>query len=40
MVDAFLVKMPENGRKDIFSDLQTTNQAQLLFLDLKMLTKR
>ena len=37
MVDVFQVQMIENGTKNTFSDIQTTNQAPLMFLDLKML---
>ena len=35
----FQVKMPENGRKKIFRDEQTTNKVQLIFLDVKVLTE-
>ena len=34
------VKMPENNRKEIFRDKQTTNKVLLMFLDVKMLTER
>ena len=34
------VKMQENGRKDIFREMQTTNKVQLIFLDVKMFTER
>ena len=37
MVDAFLVKIPDNGRKNIFRDKQPSNQAALMFLGLKVL---
>ena len=40
MVDDFQVKMTENGRKNIFTDNQTTNKVPLMFLDLKALTER
>ena len=34
------VKMPENGRKNVFSDKQTTNKLPLIFLDAKVLTQK
>ena len=34
------VKMPENGRKNVFSDKQTTNKLPLMFLDAKVLTQK
>ena len=34
------VTMQENGRKDIFREMQTTNKVQLIFLDVKMFTER
>ena len=32
------VKMPQNDRKKIFRDKQTTNKVPLMFLDAKVLT--
>ena len=40
MVDAFEVKMAENGRKNIFREMETTNKVPLMCLDLKILTER
>ena len=34
------LKMPENARKNIFRDNQTTNKVTLMFLDEKVLTKK
>ena len=31
--------MPENGRKNIFSDNETTNKVPMIFLDAKVLTE-
>ena len=36
----FQVKMRENGRKKIFSDMKRTNKVQLIFLDAKVLMER
>ena len=36
----FKVKMPENDRKNIFRDKQTTNKVPLMFLDVRVLTER
>ena len=36
----FQVKMSENSRKNIFRDNQTTNNAPVMCLDVKMLTER
>ena len=36
----FQVKMPENGRNNIFRDKQTTNKVPLMFLDVKVLAER
>ena len=33
------VKVPENGRINIFRDQQTTNKVPLMFLDVKVLTE-
>ena len=33
------VKMPENGRKNVFKGKQTTNKVPLMFLDVKVLTE-
>ena len=35
----FEVKMPQNGRKNIFRDKQTKNKVPLMFLDVKVLPK-
>ena len=35
----FQVKMPENGRKNIFREKETTNKVPLMFLDVKCLRK-
>ena len=35
----FEVKMPENDRKNIFRDKQTTNKVPLMFLDVRVLTE-
>ena len=32
------VKIPENGRKNVFRDKQTTNKVAVMFLDVKVLT--
>ena len=32
--------MPENGRKNVVRDKETINKVPLMFLDVKMLTKR
>ena len=32
------VKIPENGRKNVFRDKQTTNKVSVVFLDVKVLT--
>ena len=34
------VKKPQNGRKKIFRDKQTTNKVPLMVLDIKLLTER
>ena len=34
------VKVPENGKKNIFRDKETTNKIPLMFLDVNVLTKR
>ena len=34
------VKMPQNHRKNIFKDKQTTNKVPVIFLDVKVLTER
>ena len=34
------VKMPENGRKNIFRNKEITNKVPLMFLDVKVLTER
>ena len=36
----FQVKMPENGRKKIFREEQTTNKVPLMLFDIKVLTER
>ena len=36
----FQFKIPENGRKNIFRDKETTNMVPLMFLDVKVLTER
>ena len=36
----FQVKIPENGRKNIFRDKQPTNKVKLIFFDVKVLTER
>ena len=36
----FQVKLPENGRKKIFRDKQTRNNAALMFSDVKVLKER
>ena len=36
----FHVKMPENGRKNIFTDKQTRNKVPLMFLDVQAITER
>ena len=36
----FQVKMRENGRKKIFSDMKRTNKVQLIFLDAKVHMER
>ena len=36
----FQMEMPENGRKNIFQDKQTTNKAPQTFFDVKVLTER
>ena len=33
------VKMPENGKKNVFSDEETTNKVPLMLLDVKVLTE-
>ena len=33
----FQVKMPENGRKNMFRDEQTTHKVPLMLLDIKIL---
>ena len=40
MLMDFQVKMPKNGRKNIFRDKQTTNKVPLIFFDVKVLTER
>ena len=32
--------MPENGRKNVFREKQTTKKVPLMFLDVKVLTER
>ena len=34
------VKMPENGKKNVFSDKQTTKNKQLKFIEAKVFTER
>ena len=34
------VKMPENGTKNVFRELETTKNQQLKFVDVKVLTER
>ena len=34
------VKMPQNGRKNVFRDKQIKNKVPLLFLHAKLLTER
>ena len=36
----FEVKMPQNGRKNIFRDKQTTKKVPLIFLDVQVVTER
>ena len=36
----FQVKMPENGKKNIFREKQTTNKMPLMFLDVNVLRER
>ena len=36
----FEVKMPQNGRKNIFRDKQTTKKVPLTFLDVQVVTER
>ena len=36
----FQVKMPENGRKNIFRDKERRNKVALMFLGAKVLTER
>ena len=36
----FVVKIPEDGGKNLFRDNQTTNMAPLICLDVKVLTER
>ena len=36
----FEVKMPQNGRKNIFRDKQTTKKVPLIFLDVQVVTQR
>ena len=36
----FQVKMPENDRKNIFRDKQTTSRLPLMFLDVKVFTEK
>ena len=36
----FQVKIPENGRENIFRDKQTRNKVPLIFPDPKVLTER
>ena len=33
-------KMPENGRRNVFRDKQTTNKVPMMFLDSNVLTQR
>ena len=35
----FQVKMPENGRDNIFKDKKTKNKVPLVFSDVKVLTE-
>ena len=34
------VKMPENGRKNVFRDKQTRRKVPVMFLDVKVVTER
>ena len=36
----FQVKLPDNGRKNLFRGNETTNKGPLMFLDVKVLTER
>ena len=36
----FQIKMLENGKKSIFTDIQNTNRVALIILDVKMLPER
>ena len=36
----FQVKMAENGRKNIFRDMQTINKVLVMFLEVKVVTER
>ena len=36
----FYVKMPENGRVNMFREKQTVKQPPLMFLDVKVVTER
>ena len=36
----FQIKMPENGRKNIFREKETTNKVPLVFLVFKVLAER
>ena len=33
-------RMPQNGKKNVLRDKQTTKKVPLMFLDLKVLTER
>ena len=36
----FEVKMPDNGRNNIFIEKQTTEKVPVILLDMKLLTER